>query len=88
MGIKLEDGLTAPAVGEIVEANKDGAVLRVVLREGKNRQIKRMMLACGIGVLNLHRVRIGKIQLGDLGDGESRELDVEEQQQLFSAVGL
>ena len=87
-GIKLDDGLTAPAVVEIVEANKDGAVLRVVLREGKNRQIKRMMLACGIGVLNLHRVRIGKIQLGDLGDGESRELDVEEQQQLFSAVGL
>ena len=46
------------------------------------------MLACGIGVLNLHRVRIGKIQLGDLGDGESRELDAEEQQQLFFAVGL
>jgi 23S rRNA pseudouridine2605 synthase len=53
--------------------------LEVVLHEGKNRQIRRMLQAFGIEVLRLVRVAIGGLELGDLGKGESRQLSAAEQ---------
>lgn len=52
--------------------------LEIVLDEGKNRQIRRMLLACGIEVLRLIRVAIGPLQLGDLPKGATRELTRDE----------
>jgi 23S rRNA pseudouridine2605 synthase len=52
--------------------------LEIVLTEGKNRQVRRMGAAVGHEVLELVRVRIGRLGLGDLAPGEWRELDPEE----------
>jgi 23S rRNA pseudouridine2605 synthase len=48
--------------------------LEIVLHEGKNRQIRRMLEALGVTVLRLVRVAIGGLELGDLAKGESRKL--------------
>jgi 23S rRNA pseudouridine2605 synthase len=52
--------------------------LEIVLREGKNRQIRRMLEALGVEVLRLVRVAIGALELGDLAKGESRKLSAAE----------
>lgn len=58
------------------------AWLEVVLDEGRNRQIRRLLAAAGIGVLRLVRVRIGSLDLGTLPKGEWRELSREEAEAL------
>jgi 23S rRNA pseudouridine2604 synthase len=60
------------------------AQLRFILREGRNRQIRRMCELVGLGVLDLQRVRIGSLQLGDLPEGKWRALTAEERQALLS----
>jgi 23S rRNA pseudouridine2605 synthase len=52
--------------------------LEIVLHEGKNRQIRRMLEVLGVEVLRLVRVAIGSLELGDLGKGESRKLNAAE----------
>jgi 23S rRNA pseudouridine2605 synthase len=52
--------------------------LEIVLKEGKNRQIRRMLEALDIEVLRLVRVGIGGLELGSLGKGESRKLTAAE----------
>jgi 23S rRNA pseudouridine2605 synthase len=52
--------------------------VEIVLDEGKNRQIRKMMKACGVEVLRLIRVAIGPVGLGDLAKGKARELAREE----------
>lgn len=51
---------------------------RIILKEGKNRQIRRMVRKVGQDVLQLHRIRIAGIRLGDLGSGQWRFLDADE----------
>lgn len=87
-GIELEDGKTASATVEIVERDGSNTVLRMVLRQGKNRQIRRMMSACRLEVVELRRVRLGGIDLGELSPGESRELDDDERRQLLAGAGM
>ncbi len=77
-GVELEDGPTAPA-----EVRRLGArEIEIVLREGRNRQVRRMAEAVGNGVVSLRRVRFGPIALGELAVGESRRLGVEEVERL------
>jgi 23S rRNA pseudouridine2605 synthase len=73
-GVELDDGPTAPA--EVRRLGK--REIEVVLREGRNRQLRRMAEAVGNEVLALRRVRFGPIELGDLPDGASRRLSHEE----------
>jgi 23S rRNA pseudouridine2605 synthase len=69
-GVELEDGPTAPA-----EVRRLGErEVEIVLREGRNRQIRRMAEAVGNEVVALRRVRFGPIALGDLGKGQARRL--------------
>jgi 23S rRNA pseudouridine2605 synthase len=75
-GIILDDGtLTQPAKVWIEDQNSEGAWLRVILKEGKNRQIRRMAECSDLQVLQLIRVRIANLVLGDLLPGKWRELD-------------
>lgn len=71
-GIVLEDGPTAPARVAIENVEKGYAMVRVVLREGRKRQIKRMFKAIGHPVLELQRLAMGPLQLGDLPVGKFR----------------
>ncbi|MCY4108228.1 MAG: pseudouridine synthase, partial [Chloroflexi bacterium] len=73
-GIELQDGPTNPARIDVIGTGPDGARVRAILREGRNRQLRRMFAAVGHSVLRLKRVRIGPIQLGSLKPGKSRRL--------------
>lgn len=59
---------------KLLRAGEKNCWLAIVLEEGKNRQIRRMMEACGVEVLRLIRVAIGPLKLGDLTKGKAREL--------------
>ena len=70
-GVELEDGMTAPArVRRLGERQ-----IEIVLREGRNRQVRRMAEAIGNEVVSLRRVRFGSIELGSLSAGGSRRLE-------------
>jgi 23S rRNA pseudouridine2605 synthase len=70
-GIELDGTLTLPAGAEA----EGGGWHRVVLTEGRNRQIRRMFQALGYKVKRLVRVAIGPLELGDLAAGETRPLE-------------
>lgn len=73
----------APAIGE--EPLRANGWLLLVLKEGKNREIRRMMDAIGRRVVLLRRVRIGPLRLDTLGSGAFRELGDAEVEQLYAA---
>ena len=52
--------------------------IEIVLDEGRNRQIRRILQGCGVEVLRLIRVAIGRLELGSLGKGAARELSRQE----------
>jgi pseudouridine synthase len=81
-GIYLDEGRTAPAEIFVISRKKDYTQLRVVLREGRKRQIRRVATKLGHPVRRLVRVRIGPIHLGDLSPGQWRPLDDREIKQL------
>lgn len=75
----------APPQGE--DETGANAWLAIGLREGKNREIRRMMSAIGKNVLLLRRVRIGPLALGTLGSGAFREITDDEVDALYVAAG-
>ena len=60
---------------------------RIILTEGRNRQIRRMCHALGYRVIKLHRTRIMHITVKGLGSGEWKDLTAQEREQLMQAVG-
>jgi 23S rRNA pseudouridine2605 synthase len=87
-GVELEDGVTAPAEVTVIERARGGSLVEITLREGRNRQIRRMMEAVGHPVRRLVRTRIGPIALGRLRPGTVRRLSPEEVRSLYREVGL
>ena len=77
-GIELEDGMTAPAKASLTAP---GAV-RLVIHEGRNRQVRRMLEAVGHPVIALERVRFGPLWLGGLEEGRHRRLTAPEVEKL------
>lgn len=73
-GIDIGGFITSPAKVHFISSNDQNALFRIIIREGKNRQIRRMFDAIGHPVLYLKRVRIGNIKLGNLKSGEWRYL--------------
>jgi 23S rRNA pseudouridine2605 synthase len=69
-GVRLEDGMTAPA---LVRRVGEG-VLELTIREGRNRQVRRMCEAVGHPVVALERIAFGRLKLGELAPGASRRL--------------
>ena len=81
-GVELEDGPTAPA-----EVRRLGdREIEIVIREGRNRQVRRMVEAVGNEVVALRRVRFGPLELADLGEGEARRLSDDEIARLRAAA--
>lgn len=81
-GIYLDDQLTAPAEVSVLSRKKDHTQLRIVMREGRKRQIRRVAEKLGHPVRRLVRVRIGPIHLGELRPGQWRPLSERELKQL------
>ncbi len=81
-GVPLDGERTQPANVEVLKVvegkSTPQAIVEVILREGWNRQVRRMLEAVGHPVLRLTRVRIGAVRLGMLKPGEMRDLDPRE----------
>jgi 23S rRNA pseudouridine2605 synthase len=73
-GVMLLDKQTRPAEVQILQAAQGQTLLEIVLREGRNRQIRRLAAQFGHPVIRLHRVAIGWIQLQTLPAGQFRFL--------------
>lgn len=85
-GVELADGPTLPA--EVVKLREPGGrtVFELTIREGRNRQVRRMLEAVGSKVLKLVRVRIGPLSLDAMQPGEWRELSPQEVSGLLHAA--
>ena len=86
-GVYLDDGSkTLPAVIRVVAEDDERTVMEMSIREGKNRQIRRMCEAVGLEVARLSRKSIGAVKLGMLKPGHYRELKPVEVQALKGAA--
>jgi 23S rRNA pseudouridine2605 synthase len=86
-GVLADDGEVLRAKrAEVLRSGEKNMWLMVVLDEGKNRQIRRMLEKLGIEVLRLVRVAIGPLELGELGKGECRELTKGEKEMIDRAI--
>ena len=83
-GVKLDDGMTAPAR----VSQPEPGVVRIVIHEGRNRQVRRMFDAVGHRVQRLIRIRIGPIRDNKLAPGEWRTISTSEVIELSKACGL
>lgn len=81
-GIELDDGLTAPAQVSLIKENEASAWIRLVLHEGRNRQVRRMCDAVNHPVKKLLRERIAFLRIGNLKAGEYRPLTEAERNKL------
>jgi 23S rRNA pseudouridine2605 synthase len=86
-GVKLKDGLTAPAEVEVREESQKRSVLELTIYEGRNHQIKRMLSVLKLNLISLKRVKIGDLSLGELKIGEFRELSQAEVRSLKKSFG-
>jgi 23S rRNA pseudouridine2605 synthase len=81
-----ESGLLRAKQARVLRSGEKNSWLEIILDEGKNRQIRRMLDALGIEVLRLIRVSIGPLQLGDLPKGKHRRLRDDEKKNLDKAL--
>jgi pseudouridine synthase len=77
-GVVLEGKMTAPAQVEVIHREKDATLLRLVMHEGRKRQIRQVAALLGHPVIDLKRVRLGPLQLGTLEVGQWRYLTAKE----------
>jgi 23S rRNA pseudouridine2605 synthase len=77
-GVPLDGVLTRPARVRVLGSLRGSCWLEIVLREGRNRQLRRMCALVGHEVLQLVRVAVGRLTLGGLAPGEWRELRPDE----------
>ena len=78
VGVSRDDEMLKASSAMVLRHGEKNAWLQIVLEEGRNRQIRRLLAAFDIGVLRLIRVAIGSVVLGDLPKGQWRELTNEE----------
>ena len=86
-GVILDDGPARAANATVVGASKGRGQVRVVMTEGRKREVRRLLDAVGLPCVRLVRVRVGPIHLGRLPAGERRELELEEVRALYAAAG-
>lgn len=84
-GVRLAGNMTAPAQVKVLHP-KPPALLEIILREGRNRQIRRVAEQLGHPVVSLHRIAIDFIKLGDLPSGQCRQLTSEETEKLLALL--
>jgi 23S rRNA pseudouridine2605 synthase len=88
-GVVLDDGKTLPAQVQVARRAEQSCWLRMTLREGRPRQIHRMLQRCGgHSVKRLQRVAMGPLSLADLPPGAARMLEAFEVARLYRACHL
>jgi 23S rRNA pseudouridine2605 synthase len=87
-GIELEDGFARPTRVRVVAASGRRRMVEIVLVEGRNREVRRLLEAVGAPVRRLVRTAVGPIRLTGLAPGEFRPLRPEEVRRLYKAAGL
>lgn len=87
-GVRLEDGMTAPAKVRKHKLTDTNSWVEITIHEGRNRQVRRMCEAIGHPVLKLKRTKIGTVTLRGLPPGQYRELTPGEIRALLEAAGV
>lgn len=85
-GVRLAEGRVHAEFARLKSRHKKSAILEIVLREGRNREIRRMLARLGHKVIRLARIAVGPIRLGDLPRGGYRALEPDELDQLRRAA--
>lgn len=86
-GVEIDGKMTLPANVVVKEKQQGRVVLLITIKEGRNRQIRKMCEAVGLEVARLRRISVGPIRLGMLKPGTWRELTAEELRALRTAIG-
>lgn len=86
-GIVLDGKKTLPATVVVMTNEPGRVVLQMTIKEGRNRQIRRMCEAVGLEVARLRRTSIGPLKLGMLKPGTWRDLTAEELRAIRNAIG-
>jgi 23S rRNA pseudouridine2605 synthase len=87
-GVTLEDGPVTVSKVRVVEATKDKSIVELVIHEGRNRIVRRLLDHVGHPVRRLTRTRIGPVALGTLRSGEMRDLTIDELGELLDTTQL
>lgn len=87
-GVELEDGFVEVDDFRLVDATPQASLIEIVLHEGRNRVVRRLMDEAGHPVTRLLRTQIGPIKLGDLKVGRTRVLGKAEVGSLMTSVGM
>lgn len=77
-GVELEDGHARAKSALVAGRSGDRGAVRLVMTEGRKREVRRLLAAVGLPVTRLVRVRVGAVRLGGLPPGERRELTHDE----------
>ena len=85
-GVDLDDGRTAPAKVQVLDRRPGASLVEITIKEGRNRQVRRMFEACDHRVQRLVRTSVGPIQLGRLKSGTVRRLSPDEVRSLYRAA--
>lgn len=86
-GVNIDGYVTAPAKVTVKRDNGRNTWLEIVIKEGKNRQVRRMFDAIGHSVMTLRRIAIGKIHIKGLASGNHRPMTHDEISDLYRLVG-
>lgn len=85
-GVYLAEGRARASEVEVVHRSRQSSVMLITLREGRNRQLRRMLASLGFPVKRLERVQIGPLAMKDLPVGACRKLRPEEVRRLKSEL--
>lgn len=86
-GVEIDGRKTLPATVVVKTKEQGRVVMLITIKEGRNRQIRKMCEAVGLEVARLRRISIGPLKLGMLKPGAWRELTAEELHAIRNAIG-
>ncbi len=87
-GVELDDGPARAVSARPVARSGGRGAVRLVVTEGRKREVRRMLAAVGLPVRRLVRVRFGPVRLGTIASGHARALSSGEVRSLYRAAGL
>ena len=87
-GVELDDGFSGRSKANLIKQTGSRSVIRLIISQGRNRLVRRMVEAVGCKVIQLMRTGFGGLELGNLKIGKYRYLTPEEISSLKRSVGL